>query len=358
MSAILPLFEKFPGLEDQLAHTRLAELPTPLETATQASTSWNLDSLLIKRDDLSSTLYGGNKIRKLEFALAHARDNGCDAVLTFGAVGSNHVLATSIFAQQLGLECHAVLTPQPPSEKVARTLRYHAHLQTKLYPAKDMSSVREQTEWVLDQHPGGRKRIYQLPWGGSSWRGTVGFINAALELAQQLGNAVPDLIYVATGTMGTSIGLAMGLRLLAWPTRLVAVRVVPQPVMTPAYFERLYRETNTELHARDASFPLIDDPSANVAARDEFFGEGYAIPTDSTLEAVELGKSMLGLDLETTYTGKALAALVHDERTGQLAGKKVLFWNTYNSRDYPGPVADCSTDALPASLDEYFVESR
>ncbi len=358
MRATLPLFEKFPGLAGQLAHTSLAELPTPLETNAKASKAWNLNSLRIKRDDLSSPLYGGNKIRKLEFALADARDNGCDAVLTFGAVGSNHVLATSIFAQGLGMACHAVLTPQAPSPKVTNTLRYHAYLKTKLYPAEDMNSVRQQTDKILDRHPGGRNKIYQLPWGGSSWRGTAGFVNAALELAQQLGDEVPDLIYVATGTMGTSIGLAMGLRLLRWPTKLVAVRVVPQPVMTPEYFERLYRDTNTKLHDRDASFPLLDDPGANVVARDEFFGEGYAVPTDGTLQAVQLAEDILDLGLETTYTGKALAALIHDERAARLEGKNVLFWNTYNSRDYPDAVADCSMDSIPASLNDYFPETE
>jgi hypothetical protein len=37
------------------------------------------------------------------------------------------------------------------------------------------------------------------------------------------------------------------------------------------------------------------------------------------------------MHLETTYTGKALAALAADARAGRLIGKTVLFWNTYSS---------------------------
>ena len=52
--------------------------------------------------------------------------------------------------------------------------------------------------------------------GGSNWLGAVAFVNAALELCEQIADAglpVPDRVYVANGTMGTAAGLALGLAL-------------------------------------------------------------------------------------------------------------------------------------------------
>ena len=89
-------------------------------------------------------------------------------MITFGAVGSNHVLATSIYAHELGLACYAVLTPQPATPDVARKLRWHARLGTRLSAAANMAEVRTRTEEVLRAHAGGTERVYQIPWGGSS----------------------------------------------------------------------------------------------------------------------------------------------------------------------------------------------
>ena len=329
-----PLLQRYPVLASALPWVELATLPTPLEQVSDAG--FDTGGLWIKRDDLSGEPYGGNKVRKLEFLLADAQARGCDAVLTYGAVGSNHALATAIYAHQLGLKCYAVLTPQPPTAKVARTLRYQMRLGTRLRSAGNFPQIRAVTEEILEDHPTGADRVYQIPFGGSSWLGTVGFINAAFELAGQLGDRPPpDFVYSATGTMGTTIGLAIGFRLLGWSTRVMGVRVVPQPILTPEYFERLWQETSTELSARDPAIPIMDDPFANVVGRDGFLGEGYAIPNEATREAVQIAGERYGIGLETTYTGKAMAALLHDGRAGDLAGRSAVFWQTYNSRPYP-----------------------
>jgi D-cysteine desulfhydrase len=67
-----PLFEYFPALEKALPWIELANLPTPLEAfAHHRDNSSPTPKLWIKRDDKTSGLYGGNKVRNLEFVLAH-----------------------------------------------------------------------------------------------------------------------------------------------------------------------------------------------------------------------------------------------------------------------------------------------
>jgi D-cysteine desulfhydrase len=315
-----------------------------------------LGALAVKRDDLTSPFYGGNKVRKLEYLLAEAIANGCDAVLTYGSVGSNHALATSVLAGRLGLACHAVLLDQAVTPYVAATLRYHLRLGTGLHPARSFSQSREVAVQVRTRHPGGAKRMYEIPWGGSNWLGAVGFVAAALELARQIrdtGEPEPDFLYVAGGTMGTAIGLALGLRVAGLRTHVVAPRVVPSGSGANSWIADLLVETNRELHARDAAFMLFDEPLQNLEIRTEFLGAGYAEATPGAREAVQLMHDLQHVRLETTYTAKAFASLVADARSGRLTGRRVLFWNTYSSAPYPSNLDCVDTTSLPPEFRHY-----
>jgi len=348
------LAARYPKLLLNLPFITLTDLPTPLDRAEELGECLGLETLWIKRDDLSASLYGGNKVRKLEYLFADAQARACDAVVTFGAVGSNHVLATSIFSKLLGMTCYAILTEQPVTPYIADTLRRHATLGTQLIPATGYKGSNEAADDVMANHATGPDKVYRMTWGGSSWRGTAGFVNAAFELADQLKHAeAPDKIYVACGTMGTAVGLAIGLRLAQLPTEVIAVKVVPDPVTTEANLCKLFAETTSELNRIDDEIALLDEPLSNLTLRTEYLGDGYAEPTPACREAVDLMSRTEGIVLETTYTGKGLAALIDDARSGLLAGQQVAFWNTYNSRPYQGGLAEIDTSAIPEQLQAY-----
>ena len=65
----LSLFQEYPELEQKLPHLDLGIFPT----AVHRLRNLKVENLWIKRDDQSSSVYGGNKIRKLAFILAEAR---------------------------------------------------------------------------------------------------------------------------------------------------------------------------------------------------------------------------------------------------------------------------------------------
>ncbi|MCC7489615.1 MAG: pyridoxal-phosphate dependent enzyme [Gammaproteobacteria bacterium] len=345
----------YPGLAAALPCLTLGEWPTPLEELPGLAAQLGLAALAVKRDDLSSPLYGGNKLRKLEYLLPDALASGCDAVVTYGSVGSNHALATSVFATRLGLLSHAVLVDQPPSPAVAQKLRYLLKTGAVIHAAGSFNQTRQIFERISHSHPGGPARVCDIPWGGSSWRGAVGFVAGAFELARQgadAGTPPPDFLYVSGGTLGTVIGLALGLRAAGLPTRVVAPRAVPSGAGSAAHAAEQLLDTNREIHARDASFPLFDEPLANVELRPEFYGTGYAEATPGALEAIELMHGQ-GVKLEATYTGKAFAGLLADARSGRLAGKRVVFWNTYSSAPYPPDLDAVDLARLPAAFRHY-----
>lgn len=346
------LARHFPVLAATLPCLELATLPTPLEPSTALADALGVGWLAIKRDDLTSPLYGGNKVRKLDYLLADALARGSDAVVTFGSVGSNHALATAVFATRLGLAAHAVLIDQPPDAAVDRKLRWLLQLGTRVHHAAGFADSRRLADELAATYPGGARRLTEIPWGGSSLRGTTGFVAAALELTRQMAEPA-DFLYVSGGTMGTAIGLALGLRAAGWPTRVVAPRAVPSGEGDAGRAARVALETSQALNALDPSFPVPADPLDNLELRPEFFGSGYAVATREALEARDLVLGLHGITLDPTYTAKAFAGLVADARAGRLAGRRVVYWHTYSSAPWPAGLAGVDLAALPASLHHY-----
>lgn len=322
----------YPSLSDRLRKVQLADLPTPVATL-KFTTSRGKREVLVKQDNLSSAYYGGNKIRKLEYILQRARERKMRRVATFGAVGSNHALATSIMARQSGFECTCFLGPQKRTANIPRTLNMHRNIGTELVPFGNTVDRLA----TLRRYLHGR-RCWVIPMGGSSWLGAVGFVNAGLEIANQIESgdvAMPHRIYVANGTMGSCAGLALGLALARLPIELHAIRVVDHIVASPAAFERLTQKTAMMLRRLDKSIPADLALRTRVCWRDEFLAGGYAATDEITERAVSTGRESLGLAIEPTYTGKAMAALLHDITLPNYAGELYLFWNTYNSQSLP-----------------------
>ncbi len=300
-----------------LPRLALGTFPTPVE---------RVDGLLpksvelwVKREDQSGPLYGGNKVRKLEFLLGDARARGSDRIATIGGFGSHHVLATAIYGRAHGFSVSAVLFPQPMSEHVDKQLRADvaagAHLsKTRGYLGVPLAVLRAQrgATWI--------------PGGGSSPLGTLGYVEAAREIEAQIAAGEllrPDAIYVALGSGGTAAGLLAG---LTFDVDLVAVRVVDRVVANAMKVRRLARASRRLAEIRRHDF------SARLRVLHGFFGGAYGRATAAADAAVHRAAN-IGLRLEPTYTGKAMAALLAHAASGQLDGKRVLFLQTYNGVD-------------------------
>ena len=124
MSEIDFLKQKHPILSRRLQRIKLADLPTPVKT-TEVQVDSRPHALSIKYDNLTGSLYGGNKVRKLEYIFPRVSERHCLRVATFGAVGSNHALATALYASEVGLECTCFLSHQAQTPMVAPTLNAH-----------------------------------------------------------------------------------------------------------------------------------------------------------------------------------------------------------------------------------------
>jgi D-cysteine desulfhydrase len=347
------LLARFPTLGERLPRLRLASLPTPVREVGVSLDSGSRN-ISVKCDDLTGIIYGGNKVRKLEYIFPRAREKECRRLATFGAVGSNSALATALYARQAGFECTCFLMHQAKTAQIPATLNMHLQNGTELVRYGGPYHKRVRT---LREHLWGRK-AWVIPMGGSSWRGTVGFVAAGLELAAQIANGDvprPDRIYVGTGTMGTAIGIALGLTIAQLDTEVHAVRASVTDITNDHLMKKLTEKTVTMMRRLDDSVPADLAGRTNIRLRNSFFGEGYAHSTPEAEKAIAFAREQLDIRLETTYTGKAMAALLADMREPESEGLNILFWNTYYAMPVTVPT-DCPLDkkALPEEFLRYF----
>lgn len=361
----IPLFTAFPHLEKQLPHISLGSLPTPIHKAEKLAQLLNIKNLYIKRDDLSGTKLsdgtqepGGNKVRKLEFILANALALNAKSVLTLGDAGSNHVLATTIYAKQLGLESIIMLSPQRPTAYARRNLLLDHFFGADIHYFSS-EALRDVAVSKLARELNKAKKTlpYFIPMGGSNELGCIGFVNAAFELKEQIAAGLiptPDIIYLALGTAGMTAGLMVGLKAAQLPCKVIPVRIS----MTAEYkiwlLEQMLNKTAAYLHTNDETFPELQFTQKEINLDNDFAGTGYAAITKEAALAIELLSKTEGIKLEGTYTGKAFAALVANAQKGDLANKTVLFWNSFSAGDYAQLTSKVDYKKLPQSLHYYF----
>lgn len=341
----------YPGIAEKLRKRSFASLPTPVSRH-ELKYAGKSRTVLVKHDDQTSPVYGGNKVRKLEYIFQRANERGAKRVATFGTVGSNHALATSILAKSVGLGCTCFLAHQKPTANIPGILDAHRTLGTELVRVGgDVNRLEVYRRYLH------KRKVWVIPLGGSSWLGAVGFVNAGMELAAQIEAGeleTPDRIYMANGTMGSVAGLALGLALADLPAEIHAVRITETRYANWTGMLRLMNKTASLLNRFDPAIPAQLAARCRIVWRDDFVAGGYASVDDATLRAVEFAKNNMGLILETTYTGKTMAALLHDLAHG-IAGGTYLFWNTFNSRPLPTPETTVpSPAALPESFKRYY----
>ncbi len=352
----LELHRRYPRT-GSIPRVELAELPTAVDSVDGLGQKLGIGTLWVKRDDLTAPRYGGNKVRKLEFLLGHALAEEHESVWTVGAVGSHHVLATSLYARQVGLQPHALHFPQPVTDHVREVLyalsTTRPHLD--LVDSKHALPV-ELAKYHVRKWLSRAESPYYIPGGGSSPRGVLGYVNAALELARQIDNGelpVPDAIFVAAGTCGTLAGLQLGCRLADLPTSIVGVRVVDKVLANPLVTANLANRAGKILADYGVEVPRIR--ARDIEIIDDQIGPGYGEPTSAGREAMRTMDAAAGVELDPTYTAKAFAGLIDYQKKADRPLRDVLYWHTLSSADLGDLVEEADVESdLPEEYQSFF----
>ena len=322
----IPLFDAFPALVERVPRIPLARLPTPLERLPLArGEGW------VKRDDVTGELYGGNKVRKLEFILPAARAAGAQRLITVGAFGSHHALATTVYGRALGFDVTVVLLPQSMTPHVQEVLdAMHAH-GAEIRLVRSPAAVPAGIAAAKLAHR--RERLRVVPPGGSDPIGTLGYVNAALELVAQceVGLApVPAEVHVAGGTLGTAAGLAVGFAIAGLPTQVVAHRITSR-VITNRRQARILTDGVLDILATGAprgALPTRAEVLRRLRIEHGEIGRGYGFETDAGTAATDWLLSNASVAVDATYTAKAAAGFLAAARLGH---EPLLYWHTLSS---------------------------
>lgn len=344
------LFEIYPDLENSIAWLPLIQ-KTKVHKLEALSKFLGTVNLWIKRDDQTTKIYGGNKPRKLEFLLADAKAKKNNTIITIGGIGSNHCLATAIFGQKLGFKIVLVLFYQPLTADVQKKLLLFQHFKADLLYEETL----KQNQELLKQYT----NSYFITGGGSDQIGTLGFVNAAFELKNQIEQGeipLPKYIFVTLGSCGTMAGLEIGTRLAGINAQIIGVRVTDKGAASPTLVKALIKKTLKNLKNLSTEIPDIE--IQKVTINDDFYGGEYGRTTQEGLEALQLMDKYEHIKLDTTYTAKACAAMI-DFIKKEKSKDPILFWNTYNSVDLSPIVKKLNYEDfnnLPQDFHQFFQE--
>jgi len=332
------LHARFPELADgALPYVRLGTAPSPVRRV-EGLSAGGADVWVKHEGDYGDGDWGGNKVRKLEWLLPEAKRRGARTVMTFGALGTNHGLATALYARDQNLQAAIVVVDQPLDEHVERQFARLCASGAAIHRTHTKARTVAAMPWLLARHTtlDGRRVVppYVFPAGGSNAIGVLGTIEAALELAAQVrAGQLPEPSHVVTavGTGGTAAGFALGLALAGLRTRVHAVIVNDTLRLDERQMLGLARRTARLLRRRGARMgPTMVGPGSLVVDGSEL-GPGYGVGTQASSDAIAVGGEH-GVHLDPVYTGKAMAALLASGRTGRYGKGPVVLLQTHGPR--------------------------
>lgn len=309
----------------------LAHLPTPLEPLKRLSAHLGGPELWVKREDMTGLGFGGNKLRKLDYVLHQALDEGCDTLVSGGVVQSNSQRQVAATAAKLGLECHLAVYHgrlEPPSDdyhvsgNALLNRIYGAHLHDVPWTGDRNAAIRELARDLKEK---GRKP-FVVPYGVSDALGAVAYASVMVELVEQAAahGFTPAAIVHCSGSGATQAGLVVGASVVLSETQIVGIDIDAEPERVQADVTR-YAMGAAELLGFEFDAGRIEVVAGHA-------GPAYGIPHETTLEAIRLAGRLEALEIDPVYSGKGLAglfALIAEGRWSK--NDKVIFIHTGGS---------------------------
>jgi D-cysteine desulfhydrase len=304
------------------ARLPLALAPTPILKLDRVSRRLGVD-LYVKRDDLTGLLESGNKIRKLEFLVGDALAQGADTLIAAGTPQSNGCRAVAAVAARLGLRALLVATgPRPPvydgNLLLDRLLGAHVRY---CGGAEEVTEVMDELAAEVRARGG---RPYLIPESGSNEVGALGYLECAVELAEQIHHGAPrfDAVVISAFTGGSQAGLLLGKQLAGLPGEIVGVPIASAAERVRDHVERTMREA-----IRRYGFAVEVPKTVHLLDGDPGGDRGDVADAELGLVA-DIARSE-GVVLDPIYTARGFRALVETlARDRKVLGQRVCFIHT------------------------------
>ncbi|MCM1989387.1 D-cysteine desulfhydrase family protein [Oceanirhabdus seepicola] len=306
---------------------KLANLPTRIQKLERLSEKLGGPNIFIKRDDETGAEISGNKIRKLEFTVKKALDEGCDFLITCGGIQSNHARATAAVTAKLGMKSCLVLRGNG-KENIDGNLFLNKVLGAKIkfitpeaYKEKRMEIMENIKEELAKE---GHK-AYIIPEGASDGIGTFGYYKAMEEIIEQereMGINF-DAIVVSVGSGGTYGGVFLGKKILNHKSKIYGVNVCNDAEHFKRRIEELLYESLNIMNE------TLDFTKDEINILDGYVGRGYALSKPEEIDFIRELAQLEGIILDPVYTGKAMYGLANEIKKGTFKEhQNILFIHT------------------------------
>ena len=280
----------------------LGILPTPMHRLENISRILGTN-VWIKRDDLIGIGLGGNKVRKLEFLLADAKNKGAEIVFTTGGGQSNHAMLTAACAKKLGMTPILILKKRGVCERKGnQLLEYLMDTDVRFMDTDSYDDIYAEMDRVGKELG---KPYYKIPCGGSNAVGALGYVACMKEIADS--GVHFDHVICAEGSGGTHAGVALGAKLYMPDTKTMGMMVDDDPfdVITSGIMQECADMLELDMKITPEDVHLLN-----------MCGPGYAIASQEGNAAIRMLAENEGLFLDPVYTGKAFAGLIKLARQG------------------------------------------
>jgi len=313
-SSIQRVLERFPN-------AKLSVTPTPIYKLQRLSSHFERN-IYIMREDMTGFAIGGNKNRKLDYLIGDALLKKADTLVTTKAssFSRNAAAAGKVF----GFGVHVILdgdesVQNPNSQALFRQFDTHLHFTSSSSPEQ----IAEKYDSVVNDLRDRNKVVYELHPGGSDSIGSLGYVNAFDEIVQYSGSSGIhfDKIIHSTGSTATQVGLLLGQSISGYDTTVIGMAASQRTDVQSGRIRELALATANMLE-----IPFDD---TLIVVDDRFIGPGYAIPSTEGESATNMFALLEGVLLDSVYTGKAAAGLIHHAMNDELSeNENALFVHT------------------------------
>lgn len=293
-----------------LGHEKISFLttPTPLDYLENLSKETGVE-IYLKRDDMTSYGTGGNKLRKLEYLVKDAMDQGATMLLTVGGAQTNHGRLTAAVAAKYNMKA-AIVAVDPYPGEISGNILLDAIMGCPIYLVQsdgvhtDKELEDEAVKKVTKEWEDKGEKVYYIPVGGSNELGILGYYDCAVEVAEQMKERNIEHAHMIStvGSMGTYLGLQVGIKDNHLPIDLTGVAISPKNDIKQLlldYFLRVKNYFHMDLEMTKEDFDITED---------YVFG-AYNNPVKEVRESLYRLARTEAVLMDPCYTGKTLTGL-------------------------------------------------
>ncbi|MDW7669643.1 MAG: D-cysteine desulfhydrase family protein [Bacillota bacterium] len=281
-------------------------------------------NIYIKRDDMTGYAFGGNKLRKLDYLLKDALDRGCDTLLTYGGPQTNHGRLTASVAARFGMKSIIIMEGKRP-EVASGNIILDLMMKADLYFADSIEKKDSLRQEVIKEYESQGHKIYEIPVGGSSELGILGYFDAVEEINSQIDKLNIDLDFIVCGygSAGTYGGLLLGQKYFDNKYKVIGISVSEKSE------EQIFNDLKYINSASDKYKMGIKVTRDDLWIEKGFVGNGYNIPDEDTRKVIYYVAGKEAVILDPCYTGKAFRGMMNLIKKGKIApNSNLLFIHT------------------------------